>query len=308
MQRGGIFLRSFRDLIRWSILKNVLITGIPLMIIWIFIGYVVWDRLLEITTLIIGWIPFSIVRADGALLILFFIWSIAVLVSFAFVTAILSPILFKKINSGYYYYSFGTLIFFALFWMWVIISNWSIFQSAIANKLLLWLPFQTVAEGSAWLLNFYILYSLYILSLYLVLAVYRKDFLLTIKEIDYPDVDISEEDIDAKHSFVALRDAILYIVLTILCFPLLFIPFVNVLTQMFLWAWLYRDANFIGTCKLICTNKEYQKYKTHKFTIWSIAIFSSILNFLPVLNIFAPFFAQLMAFHWIMQEKLNNKH
>ena len=308
MQRGGIFLRSFRDLIRWSILKNVLITGIPLMIIWIFIGYVVWDRLLEITTLIIGWVPFSIVRVDGALLILFFIWSMAVLVSFAFVTAILGPILFKKINSGYYYYSFGTLIFFAIFWMWVIISNWSIFQSAIANKLLLWLPFQTVAEGSAWLLNFYILYSLYILSLYLVLAVYRKDFLLTIKEIDYPDVEISDEDIEAKHSFVALRDAILYIILTILCFPLLFVPFVNVLTQMFLWAWLYRDANFIGTCKLICTNKEYQKYKTHKFTIWSIAIFSSILNFLPVLNIFAPFFAQLMAFHWIMQEKLNNKH
>lgn len=300
---GGIFLRSIRDLLRWVVLREVLMTGIPLMLIWIVLASMGWEKMLGITSEIIGWIPFSIVRADGAMFILFFVWAIAVLVSFSFITAIIAPIFFKRIKKSYYYYSFISLLFLSAAWAWVFVANWHIFKTAISDRLLLWLPFQTVAEGSAWLLNFYLFYSLYILSLYLVLSIYRKNFLYKIKEIEYPDLEWSDEKIEGKHSFIAIRDAFIYIVMSILLFPLLFVPFVNILIQLFLWAWLYRDANFIGTCKLICTEREFYDLKEHRFTIWSIAFFASILNFIPILNMFTPFFAQIMAFHWIMQER-----
>jgi hypothetical protein len=228
---------------------------------------------------------------------------VAVLASFAFVTAIFAPLIFRKIRRGYYYYSFSALLLFAAGWAWYFMANWHTLKVAIADKLLVWLPFQTVAEGSAWLLNFYILYSFYILSIYLLLSFYRKDFLETVREIEYPDTALNEKKLKTLHSFIALRDGLMFLVMTVVLFPLLLIPIVNVLIQLFLWAWLYRDSNFRGTCKLYCDQSTYERLRHHSFTIWSIAFFASILNFIPIINIFTPFFAQLVAFHWIMQEQ-----
>jgi len=299
----GIFHRSLRDLVRWPVLREVLVTGIPMMIVWIGIGWAVWDKLTLLTAKLISWAPFSLVKADGALLILFLIWALAVLVSYAFITAMIAPLFFRRMKKGYYYYSFTMLLVLAAGWAWGILANWSYFKSAIADKLLVWLPFQTVAEGSAWLLNFYILYGFYILSLYLLLAFYRKDFLEVVRDIEYPGFEWSEAKLKTRHSFVALRDALLFVVLTVVLMPLLLVPIVNVLIQLFLWAWLYRDANFRGTCALYCSEEEYKRLRQHRFVIWSIAFFSSILNFIPIINIFTPFYAQLVAFHWIMAEK-----
>ena len=299
----GIFHRSIRDLVRWEVLREVLVTGIPMILIWLGIGWVFWDKLLDWSTLLISWVPFSIVKANGAMLVLFLLWALAVLVSYAFLTAIVGPLFFRRMKRGYYYYSFGTLLGFAIFWGWLMMLNWGVLEKWIADKLLVWLPFQTVAQGSALLLNFYVFYSFYILSLFLVLSLYRKDFLETVREIEYPDLEIAEKKAEVSHLPIALRDSLLFIVLTVLFFPLLLIPIVNVLIQLFLWAWLYRDATFRGTCRLYCSTEEYARLQHHRAVIWSIAFFASLLNFVPIINIFTPFFVQLVVFHWIMQEK-----
>jgi len=126
----GIFHRSIRDLVRWVVLREVLITGIPLMLIWFGIGYLVWDDLLKISTDIISWVPFSIIKANGAMLVLFLIWALAVLVSYAFVIAIVGPIFFKKMHKSYYYLSFSLLILFSALWGWAIIFNWHLLKTA----------------------------------------------------------------------------------------------------------------------------------------------------------------------------------
>ncbi len=299
----GIFHRSLRDLIRWPVLREVLVTGLPLMLVWLAIAWAVWEPLLRLSTWVISWVPFTIVKINGALLILFLIWALAVMVSYAFVTAMIAPVFFRKMKRGYYYYSFTALLLFAAGWAWFILANWGTFKSAIADKLLVWLPFQTVAEGSAMLLNFYILYGLYILSLFLVLSLYRKDFLATIQEINYPEYKPSNSTPKTRHISVALRDALLFIILTVVLFPLLVVPIVNVLIQLFLWAWLYRDATFRGTCRLYCSEEEYAKLKRERIIIWSAAFFASLLNFVPIINMFTPFALQLVLFHWIMAQK-----
>jgi len=303
----GIFHRSLRDLVRKEVLAEVLVTGIVLMVVWFGIGWLFWDKLLNFTSMVISWVPFSIIKANGALLVLFLIWALAVLVSYAFITAIIAPLIFRRINKGYYYYSFSALLGFAIFWGWIFLTKWSILKDAIANKLLVWLPFQTVADGSALLLNFYIFYSFYILSLFLVLSLYQRTFLNTIKELEYPDLELEKYNTDTGDKIVAFKDALIFIVLTILLFPLLLVPIINVLIQLFLWAWLYRDANFRGICKTYCSEDEFNRLKEHKATIWSIAFFASILNFVPIINIFTPFFAQIVLFHWIIQNRLESK-
>ncbi len=303
---NSYFLRSIKDILRWDVLKITLGVGLPLMAVWIVIGWLYWDIAVSITSKIISWVPFSIVKANGALFILFFIWFVAVLVTFAAITALIGPPILRKFKEKtYYFYTFSTLLILSAVWALVLLLNWHLVNAQI-QKLLTLLPFQTVADGIAWLIAFYLFYNLFILSLYLVISYFRRPYLDAIKEMDYPDIDTSGSGISKKHHLSILRDSTLFIIFSIILFPILFIPVANVFVQLFLWAWLYRESYFLSTCSLYCNEEDYRQLHHHSYTIWSIAIFASLLNFLPVINIFAPFFAQLMFFHWIMEHKSQN--
>ncbi|MCF6200686.1 MAG: EI24 domain-containing protein [Hydrogenimonas sp.] len=300
---NSYFLRSIKDILRWDVLKLALGIGLPLMALWIAVGWVYWDLAVSVTSKIISWVPFSIVKANGALFILFFIWFVAVLVSFAIITALIGPPILRKFKEKtYYFYTFATLLILSAGWALLLLLNWHVVNEQI-QKLLTLLPFQTVADGIAWLIAFYLFYNLFILSLYLVISYFRRPFLDAIKEIDYPHIDTAGSGISKKHHISVLRDSALFILFSIALFPILFIPVANVIAQLFLWAWLYRESYFLSTCSLYCNEEDYRQLCDHRYTIWSIAIFAALLNFLPVINIFAPFFAQLMFFHWIMEHK-----
>ncbi len=300
---NSYFLKSIKDILRWEVLKLALGIGLPLMVVWIGVGWIYWDLAVSVTSKIISWVPFSIVKANGALFILFFIWFVAVLVTFAIITALIGPPILRKFKEKtYYFYTFATLLILSAGWALVLLLNWHVVNEQI-QKLLTLLPFQTVADGIAWLIAFYLFYNLFILSLYLVISYFRRPFLDAIKEVDYPHIDTGGSGISKKHHISVLRDSILFILFSVMLFPILFIPVANVFVQLFLWGWLYRESYFLSTCTLYCNEDDYQTLRHHSYTIWSIALFASLLNFLPVINIFAPFFAQLMFFHWIMEHK-----
>ncbi len=300
---NGYFLRSIKDILRWSVLKHALGIGLPLMALWVWIGWLYWDRAVSLTSQIVSWIPFSIVKANGALFILFFIWLVAVLVSFAVITALVGPPILRKFKEKtYYFYTFATLLILSVGWALVMLFKWHLINTQI-QKLLTLLPFQTVADGISWLVAFYLFYNLFILSLYLIISSFRKSFLDTLKRTDYPNIDTSGSGISKKHHVSVLRDTVIFLILSTVLFPVLFIPVANIFVQLFLWSWLYRESYFLSICSLYCNEEDYKTLREHKYTIWSIAAFASILNFLPAINIFTPFFAQLMFFHWIMEHK-----
>lgn len=305
-QVNSYLIRSVKDILRWNVLRFALLIGLPLMGMWIWLSMAVWDYAVSIASIIIGWIPFSIVKANGALFIIFFIWFIAVLVSFAAMTVLLGPPLLRRFKERtQYIYTFTVLLAFSAIWAVVILVKWEYIFDEI-QKLLTLLPFQTVADASAWLLAFYFFYNAYILTLFLVISVFRKPFLERIREADYPHIDITGSGIGGKHHGRVLLDTILFIVFSVIAFPILFIPIANVFVQLFLWSWLYRESYFLSTCNLYCSEEDYLHLRQHRYMIWSIALLTSMLNFLPVINIFAPFFAQIMFFHWIMEHKGKN--
>ena len=302
-QVNSYLIRSVNDILKWNVLRFALFIGLPLMGLWIWIRLKVWDYAVAITSMIISWIPFSIVEANGALIIIFFIWFIAVLVSFAAVTALIGPPILRKLKQRtQYVYTFTTLLILSTFWALFILAKWNYIFSEIRNLLTL-LPFQTVADGSAWLLAFYFFYNAFILTLFFVISIFRKPFLETIRKREYPQVDIENAGVKKKHQIRIFLDAFFFILFSIVAFPVLFIPIANIFIQILLWTWLYRESYFLSTCNLYCTEEDYLALREHHFMIWSIATLSSLLNFLPVINIFAPFFAQIMFFHWIMAHK-----
>jgi hypothetical protein len=291
-------------MLRWSTLRFALFLGIPLMFLWIWVGIQTWDYAVAFASAIIDWIPFSIVKANGALFIIFFLWFIAVLVSFAAITALVGPPILRHFKEKtYYIYTFTTLMLLAAFWSGFILVKWEWVFGEI-QRLLTYLPFQTVSDAYAWLLAFYFYYNAFILTLFLLISLIRKYFLEPIRLKEYPGVDVPDERVRKFHKSRALWDVALFTLFTVVAFPVFFIPVANVALQLLLWAWLYRESYFQSTCNLYCTPAHYERLKEHRLMNWSIALVAAMLNFLPVINIFAPFFGQLMFFHWIMEERL----
>ena len=299
-----VFIKSIRDVLSWPVLKLVLGVGIPLFLLWIGIGFVFWEPVTALTAKIISWMPFSVVRANGAFVLAFFLWFQAVLVTFALVIAFFNAPLIQYVKKENYESVVVSLVLIiSLFWTMIAFYYWGDIYAAI-TRLLNWLPFQTVDEGIAWFLAVYIFYNGFIVSLFLIILFYREPFLRALKERDYEDYDIKEVSLKTGFSSRAFKDLLTFIILSILLFPLFFVPVVNILIQLFLWSWLIKDSLFLSVASLYCEEEGIKELKEHKYYLWTIAIFASLLNFVPVVNILSPFFAEIMFFHLIMSYKI----
>ncbi len=299
-----ILIKSIRDILSWPVLRLSLGVGIPLFLLWVGIGFLFWKPVTGLTAEIISWIPFSIVRANGAFVLAFFLWFQAVLVTFALIIAFFNVPLVKYVKQNRYETVIVSLVFIiSIFWTLIAFYYWGDIYSAII-KLLNWLPFQTVDEGISWFLAVYIFYNGFIISLFLIILFYREPFLRALREKDYEDYNIKELSLKTGFVSKAFKDVITFILLSIILFPLFFVPVVNILIQIFLWAWLIKDSLFLSVASLYCEEQGVEKIKNHKYYLWTIAILAAVLNFVPVVNILSPFFAEIMFFHLIMSYKI----
>jgi len=69
---------------------------------------------------------------------------------------------------------------------------------------------------------------------------------------------------------------------------------------MILWTYMIKNSYYTSLKKLFDINLE-------KKEIWILAFISTFLNFLPIINIFAPTFGLLMFYHYGLEKKLENK-
>lgn len=296
-------VKAIRDVLSLDTIKLALITGIPLFLIWLGIGWLTWDLVVSYTYKIITWIPFSIIRANGAFVIAFFIWLLAMLVSYAFIVGLFNAFFYKNIESRFYeFLNVLIILSIAVFWSVVIILNWNYIFKGI-ERLLTWLPFETVDQGVSYLLAIYIFYNFFVITLYLIVFMFKEPYLSTLKEIHYNDIEILNHIKSSKAYSILFRDILIFTVFIIAAVPVLFIPFANFLMVLFLWTWLYKESAFVGVCSLFCTDYEYEEIKHHRLAIWIIALIASFLNFIPIISFFTPFFVLTLYFHYIIHFK-----
>ncbi len=298
-----IFVKSIKDVLSWPVTKIALGIGIPLFLLWVGIGFVFWTPVTAIAAKSISWIPFSIVKANGAFVLSFFLWFQAVLITFALFIAFFNIPITKYFKKEQYEYLIVSLVLIiSLFWTLVAFYYWGNIYHGI-TKLLTWLPFETVDQGIAWFLAVYVFYNGFIISMFLINLFYREPFLRALKKRDYEYVKIRERALKTGFSSKAFWDVLYFVLMSLLFFPLLFVPVVNILIQLFLWSWLIKDSSFLSVASLYCEEAGVKELKKHKFYLWIIAVFASLLNFVPVINILSMFFAQIMFFHLIMSYK-----
>ena len=293
---------GFKEILRAKTMKFAMTGGFIISVIWIVIGVMFWDNIISLSSSILSFVPFSLLRSNGAWMLSTFLWLQAVLITFALVFAFLGNLIMQKVQREKYA-SFSLLIgllsaaFWAVVWFY---EGGYIYAQFL--KLLTWLPFETIEKGLAYLIGFYIVYTGVIVTLIFVTSAYSSSFLQRVTQRHFP-YDKMHNEYEYKTIKQTVKDTAIFTAASIISFPLLFIPIVNFIILVGLWVWLMKDTLACDTAAFVFGEVDKEKLKEYKGAIWGLTFIGSLFNFIPVFNVFGSYFTELSMFYYLKEKR-----
>ena len=293
---------GFKEILRAKTMKFAMTSGLIISFIWIVIGAFFWDGIVSLSSSVLSLVPFSLIRSNGAWMLSTFLWLQAVLITFALIFAFLGNLIVQKVEREKYA-SLSLLIglLSAAFWSVVWFYEGGYIYSQFL-KLLTWLPFETIEKGLSYLIGFYIIYTGIVVTIIFVTSAYSTAFLQRVKERHFP-YDRMYDDFEYKTIKQTIKDTAIFTAASIISFPLLFIPIVNFIILVGLWIWLMKDTLACDTAAFVFGEVDKEKLKEYKGAIWGIAFIGSLFNFIPVFNVFGPYFTELAMFYYFKEKR-----
>jgi hypothetical protein len=295
---------GFREIFTWNTMKYALITGILVIAIWVGIGWLIWDDLNQVSLKLISFLPVEMMIVDGTWLMSMFLWLIAVLLTFTLIYIFFGNLIVAKIPKNKYGVLFICIMCIsAVFWIAIWILNQDLINSKISSFLKS-LPYATVEEGLAYLFSVYILYNGLVITMLFVVNIFNKPFISHISQ-KYYNKELASNYI--QRFAYTIKDTLIFMVISLIVFPLLFTPVLNFIIQVALWMWLTKDTIQFNTASLVFGDVNKERLKPYKIDIWIISFVTVLFNFIPILNVFAPFFGEISMFdYWKrVEEEIN---
>jgi hypothetical protein len=293
---------GFGELFRWDMMKYAIISGLIISVVWAFVGWAVWGWLISVSSHILDMVPFSMVRSNGAWMLSSFLWLQLVLLSFALVFAFFGNIILRKVSQEKYtVFTVAVLMASAAFWaaVWFFEGNYIYHQFL---KLLTWLPFETVEKGIAFLIGFYLIYNAIIVTMVFVTSMVSEPLMVKIEQRYFEHDEIRRDHLFRSLGYT-VKDAVIFTILTLLAFPLLFVPVLNIIVQIALWMWLVKDTLGYDAACMVYEKVESSKLKEHKKALWFISFVTALFNFVPILNLFGPIFGESSMFYYLKHQE-----
>ena len=290
---------TIQDILKYNIKKYALYNGLFWLFLWLLIGFLYWNNMYQFTSYIISIFPFVFIKTSGSYIIYTLLWIQSIFTTIGIFYVFLNDLIESELSKDKFkYVTVFTALFSILFWSVIFIAKKDFLISYI-NHILKILPFQTIEELLSIFLAVLFFYLLYCVSLSISFLFIFIPKLIDIAKDEYPEIPYNEISYK-KLFFISFRDLIIYIILAVLLYPFMLIPFINVFILMFLWAYMVKDS-YYHTLNMIFDISLTKKEK------WILAIMSTFLNFLPIVNIFAPLFGILQFFHYGMEKKLQER-
>jgi len=288
---------AFRERLERHTMKYVLVSGIVISALWIGIGLFFWDFIINISSHILNWVPFSMVRSNGAWMLSAFIWLILILITFAIIFSFFGNFIMRyvskeKFTSFSIWVALGSTIFWSVVWFF---KGDYIYAQFL--KLLTWLPFETIEKGVAFLISFYIIYNAIIVSMLFISSLFSEPLIILVEKKHFADDSVVRNNIFSSFGYT-IKNTIVFIILSIIAFPLLFIPILNIFIQVALWMWLTKDTVSYNALSLTMENVNKSEIKRNKQAVWFISFVATLFNFVPVLNLFGAYFGEIAMFHY----------
>ncbi len=296
-------LFGFKEILNWHTMKYIILSGVVVTLIWMGIGFALWDTLIAVGAKILEMVPFSMVRANGAWMLSTFLWFQITLVTFALIFAFGGNLILRTLSKEKYsMVSILTLLGSALFWgiVWFFKGDYIYTQFL---KLLTWLPFETVEKGIAFLIGFYIIYNAIVVSMLFIASIFSEPIIEDIELREFAEDDVVRDNVFKTVKYT-LKDSIIFLLLSLIAIPLLFIPVLNIFVQIALWIWLTKDTIGYDALSLTHEKVDISLRKQYSGPIWIVSIITVLFNFVPVLNIFGPFFGTITLFFYLKNTTL----
>ena len=291
-------LFGFKEILNYHTMKLVLLIGLVVTVAWSLIGYFLWDGLVGISSSVIDLVPFSMIRSNSAWMLEFLLWFVLVITTFSFILIFFGNMILEKVSKEKYS-SFSLSIAFgsAIFWGIIGFFNASVLHAKL-SQLLNWLPFETVESSMSYLIALYFIYSAIIVTMLIATSFFSESLLTQINRKHFPYEDLLEED-ELETSTNRLKDLGIYTIISLLSFPLLFIPLLNFILQIALWIWLIKDTFVEDSAALLIPQEKRKKLVEYKKGFFIISSVTALFNFLPLFNLFGPFFGEITMFYYM---------
>ena len=286
-------LMAFKSITRYKVASTALISGVAILFMWIGVSFLLWHPLTSLTSKLLEFVPFALIKSNGAWMLSSLLFVQVVFITLAFFIIILSSTIVKDAKEGKYTIYLFTLAFAViLFWSAVWFFNSTTIYSAL-TRLLTWLPFETIEKGIAYIFAAYLIYAFYVVSLLIYVSLFSEKIINSVSRVDISKVS------EIKVIGYTLKDAFIFLVVSVVAFPILFIPVLNFFAQIFVWIWLIKDTFTYDIGAIFFKEDRLRELKKeHKSAILSISFASSLFNFVPILNIFAPYFGEFALYHY----------
>jgi len=289
---------GFKEILNWNTMKHALISGMLVSILWVGIGFLLWDHLIALSSRILELVPFSMVRSNGAWMLSTFLWLQLVLLTFALIFAFFGNFILRNISKEKYtsfsiFLAVGSAVFWAIIWLF---KGDYIYHQFV--QLLTWLPFETVEKGIAFFIGFYLIYNAIVVTMVFVASLFSEPLIASVEERHFQENEVVRDNIFSSVGYT-IKDSFIFVVLSLIAFPLLFIPILNIVVQIVLWTWLIKDTMSYDAAALVYKKVKKEEINQHRFALLMISFITVLFNFIPVFNIFGPFFGEITMFHYL---------
>ena len=176
---------------------------------------------------------------------------------------------------------------------------------SFVKSYLSWIPWEWLQTSGAAVATIAIAYMLFIMVLSIITSLMAEPMLITLAKKHYPDTPVIGSADVMTSLLLSLKSGAIFLLLFLFTFPIMFIPLVGAVYMLWLWSILLKKPTINDVSTLFIKDKKELKEKTKKSTM--LAMIAAGFNYIPVVNIFAPVFAQILFLHHIVGSKNKDK-
>ena len=164
-----------------------------------------------------------------------------------------------------------------------------------------WIPWEWLQTSGASVATFSVAYMLFIIIVALLTSLYSEKLLIALAKKRYPDVPVVGSADIITSILLTLKASAVFLLLFIITLPLLFIPIFGQVVILYLWSVLLKEPTIYDVGALFIDDKTTLKEKRKQTRL--LAMIAALFNYIPLINIFAPVFAQILFLHHILKEE-----
>jgi uncharacterized protein involved in cysteine biosynthesis len=186
-----------------------------------------------------------------------------------------------------------------LIWVAILWKFWEEFEGFITSYLT-WIPWDWAQDTIAYIAAPLVGYTMVIITISILTSLFSEKLLISLAKKHYPEQKKFYDVPITGSIIVTLKSIVVFIILFILCLPFIFIPIFGQVVMLYLWSILLKAPTVYDVGGLFIEDKKQLKKRNKKSTL--IAMIASLFNYIPLLNIFAPVFAQILFLHHILSK------